>query len=537
MELLQKIKDSQRPLLENLERAARGEITVDQTKPFGAPFGVYPQRDGKMMTRIRQTGAEISAASLKFLAKLFLEVQPEFSVFSTRQNIQAHGLTPEKAAAIVRACTDNGLPFRGGGGDTFRSVSVTPDSGIAPGGLFDLAPHARFVTETVFDWDFAFTLPRKIKIAFAAQGDEALALRQDLGFVAALGGNGERGFAVFGGGGFGRNPAVGVRLIDFLPEKEILRAVHAMIALFSENGNRKNRAEARIRYLRKSWGDDGFRARFAEYFEKSGKIAFPPTPDFAARRDLRAPVPAAPEPEAELADDADFIAWKRLALAPTRFGDDFVSVRLFVPDGKFTPREFAEFAAFVESAGVPAVRPAFEKNVILPAVHVSAVPAIYRALRRLSVDLTFRSFVGQLDCCVGAATCKIGMLDTPKYAREAALALDAFFRENPELRTARNVETIVREIRLSGCPNSCSSHQVARLGFQGWKKSVNGKVSDGFLLWERGESSPAIGAGTDRFIPAAELPAELVRLVREKFLRGSLPAASPEQRGARADAI
>lgn len=519
MDLIQKIKESQRPLLESLERAARGEITVDQTKPFGAPFGVYPQRDGKMMARIRQPGAEISVGSLKFLAKLFLEIRPEFSVFTTRQNVQAHGLTPEKAAALVRTCTDNGLPFRGGGGDTFRSVSVTPDSGIARGGLFDLAPYARFVTETVFGWDFAFALPRKMKIAFAERGDEALALRQDLGFVAALDGNGRRGFAVFGGGGFGRVPALGVRLFDFLPEEKILRATHAMLALFSENGNRRNRAEARLRHLRRAWGDDIFRARFAEYFEKAGETAFPPLPDFSSReRDLRAPVPAALEAEAELADDAAFLAWKRLALAPTRFGEDFVSVALFVPDGKFSPEEFSAFAAFVESTGVPVVRLTFEKNALLPAVHVSAVPAIYRALMRLPVDLTFPSFVGQLDACVGAATCRIGMLDTPRYARECALALDAFFRENPALRTARNVAGIVREIRLSGCPNSCTSHQAARLGFQGWKKSVNGKIAEGFLFRERGENDPAGGAGTERFIPADELPAELVRLVRSRVL-------------------
>lgn len=159
-----------------------------------------------MMTRIRQPGAEIPLGALKFLARLFLDVRPEFTVFSTRQNIQVHGLTPAKAAAIVRACTDNELPFRGGGGDTFRSVSVTPESGVAPGGLFDLVPYARFATEAVFDWDLAFALPRKIKIAFAAQGDEALALRQDLGFVAATDADGARGFVVYGGGGFAATP-------------------------------------------------------------------------------------------------------------------------------------------------------------------------------------------------------------------------------------------------------------------------------------------------------------------------------------------
>ncbi|MGN0834885.1 MAG: hypothetical protein ACI4QA_03545 [Candidatus Spyradosoma sp.] len=518
-ELLQKIKDSQAALLDALGRAERGEITTDQVKPFGSFFGVYPQRDGRMMTRVRQPGAEIPLGALKFLALLFLDARPEFALFSTRQNIQAHGLTPAAAEKIVRACTDNELPFRGGGGDTFRSVSVTPESGVAPGGLFDLVPYARFATETVFDWDLAFALPRKIKIAFAAQGDEALALRQDLGFVAATGADGARGFVVYGGGGFGRNPALGVKLFDFLPEKEMPRALRAMIELFSENGNRKNRAAARLRHLKTAWGDDAFRARFREYFDRVDAAALPPLPDFSEPRELRSRATAFPREGAPDENDADFVAWKKLAVEPTRFGDDFVSVRLFVPDGRLTPEQFAEFAAFVEASGVPAVRLAFEKNVLLPAVPAAELPALYAALRRLSVDFTFASFVGQIDACVGAATCKIGMLDTPKYAREVALALDAFFRENPEARTAENVRAIVRELRFSGCPNSCTSHQAGRFGFNGFKKMLDGKMTEGFVLWERPANVPAMGADTGRFIPVAELPDAVVRLVRENLLR------------------
>lgn len=92
----------------------------------------------------------------------------------------------------------------------------------------------------------------------------------------------------------------------------------------------------------------------------------------------------------------------------------------------------------------------------------------------------------------------------------------ASFRENPDARTAENVRAIVRELRFSGCPNSCTSHQSGRFGF---KKMLDGKMTEGFVLWERPADVPAMGADTGRFVPAAELPDAVVRLVRDALLR------------------
>lgn len=95
----------------------------------------------------------------------------------------------------------------------------------------------------------------------------------------------------------------------------------------------------------------------------------------------------------------------------------------------------------------------------------------------------------------------------------------ASFRENPGARTAENVRAIVRELRFSGCPNSCTSHQSGRFGFNGFKKMLDGKMTEGFVLWERPADVPAMGADTGRFVPAAELPDAVVRLVRDALLR------------------
>lgn len=111
----------------------------------------------------------------------------------------------------------------------------------------------------------------------------------------------------------------------------------------------------------------------------------------------------------------------------------------------------------------------------------------------MPVDLTFRSFSGQLDCCIGATVCKIGVLDAPKYGELAAAALDRYFEAHPEERAEKAVK-LIELMHFSGCPNSCTAHEVSCFGFQGCKKTLNGVLTDCFVLWR----NPEFPGFTDR---------------------------------------
>lgn len=514
---MERIIEAQSDLFDALRKFAAGEIEPAALKPFGAPFGIYQQRDGKFMNRVRLAGGEIPTFSLNFLAGLLRECGADYAHVTTRQNIQFHGVSALKTIDVVRACTSNGLPFRGGGGDTFRNISITADSGVALGGGFDLIPYARYLKEVIFDWEMAFHLPRKLKIGMASASDRGLALRQDLGFVAALDADGNPGFEVYGGGGFGRESAAGVKLFDFLPARNLAAAARAMIELFDEHGDRSNRGRARIRFIRKRIGDEAFVSLYREYYAKTDPAAYLELPEISADwplGTLHKEFEAAPEP-----DDPEYRRWLKIAVRPTRFGDDTVQVTLFVPRGVLTPDEFAAVAALVEGFGVPAVRLTFEQNIVLPVLSKSALPHLYRELRSLPFDLAFRNFSGQIDCCIGATVCKIGVLDAPKYGELVAAALDRYFVEHPEER-AEKAAKLIELLHFSGCPNSCTSHEVSLFGFQGCKKTIDGVLTDCFALWRNPEFpvSP-IGAETGELIPAAKIGERVIELLREeKFL-------------------
>ena len=471
---LNQIIESQAGLLNALQELAAGKIDFAAYKPFGAPFGGYPQRDGKLMNRIRLTGGEVTREQLNFIARICRSSGADFMHITTRQDIQLHGVSPLESVKVIRECTANGLPFRGGGGDTFRNIAITASSGIADDGSFDL------------------------------------------GFVAATDADGNRGFAVYGGGGFGRESTVGVKLFDFLPAGKIAYAARAMVELFSDHGDREHRNMARIRFIVKRLGKEAFVALYHEYYEKFRGETYPEVGEPAADWSFGTAPVREFAPDASLDGDAAFRRWRALAVRPTRFGADRVAVTVYIPRGVLSPEEFLRLGGVFAEFGIPAVRLTFEQNILVPALHVSAPAAFYRALKQLGPDYTFESFAGQLDCCIGATICKIGVLDTPKYGAVVGEALDRYFEAHPEKR-AKAALLLPELLHFSGCPNSCTAHEVARFGFQGCKKKIDDVLTDCFTLW-RNRNYPASPIGEDaaEVIPAPQLAERVIRLLEEE---------------------
>ena len=77
--------------------------------------------------------------------------------------------------------------------------------------------------------------------------------------------------------------------------------------------------------------------------------------------------------------------------------------------------------------------------------------------------------------CIGSTTCNVGILDTPPI-------LDYIFKyfENEEKRELTNY---LPQIKISGCPNSCATPQIAKLVFSGIRK----KDGEYFAIFARGE--------------------------------------------------
>jgi len=499
-----KLKAEHLVLKDKVAEFLNEELSAADLKHFTAPFGIYQQRDDLFMTRIRITGGHLLVSEMRTLANIVDNNNINYAHLTTRQDIQLHGVPPENIYATVRACTEGGLPFKGGGGNTFRNIAVSPDSGVAPDSVFDVMTHAKNLTDLIFTWDKAFELPRKLKIGFASSPkDELMAVTQDLGFVAVVKGE-KQGFRVYGGGGMGRESALGIKLFDFIPCEEVPRCTLAMTELFYEHGDRKNRNKARIRFIVKRLGSEKFVELFNEYFKKT-KLEIKDFPE--CEFELNAETKSITEQNV----DQD---WLKYAVLPTRFGDNIVSVKLFVPGGNLTAEQLRKIARASDLYGVSFVRLTAGQDIIFPLIQRGVLAELYEFLKtELSdIDLTLKSFKGHITSCIGANVCKIGILDSPAAVNVIAAKLD-----NSDIK-AELRSKILDMIKISGCPNSCAGHPVACIGLQGQKKRIDGELEDVYKIFLKTDNNKlALAEAQDYLVKQSDVPDKILELLKERL--------------------
>lgn len=492
------MKEFQQNLVAAWRDYAVGKIDAKTLKGASAGFGIYEQRNGKAMMRVRRVAGQVTTGDLRAAAAILRRHGGDFAHLTTRQDLQLHGIPATEVPAALEACEAAGFRFRGGGGDTFRNTLVSSYSGLSADAVFDVAPYARALSDAFYGFDLAYGLPRKLKIAFADRPADAwLAQSNDLGFVAKRTAEGEPVFETYLAGGIGFKPRLGLKLFDALPAAECIRAAMALTALFHDKGCRTNRCHARIRFLRDDFGDEGLVRLFREYYAK--------VPADAPRADAPAgePPPATAFPETAAGDG--FEVWRKLAVSPLAHG--LVAVRIFVPFGNFTADELDAFAAAMEPFNATRfeILPTLDLGVAVPEAQL---PGLYATLLGMGRDYVARSFVGNIRTCIGCKVCKSGLTDAPEVGRLAGEYFDARYRPLDTAEKLAVARALLDDVRISGCPNACTNQPLARFGFAGRK--LNGE--DAETAYTPGSTSPAMLGAVDKDVPTiskADFPAFL----------------------------
>lgn len=491
-------------------RYLQNEISAAELKHVTAPCGVYQQRNDLFMARIRITGGHLPLAQAALLTELMQKYALPFAHFTSRQDIQLHDVQPADIYPILRSCTENGLPCKGGGSDTYRNLVISSDSGLSPDEAFDVLPCAMNLDAYILDYAPAFALPRKLKLAFSAADSDVIgAVIQDLGFIAEIR-DGARGFTVYGGGGMGRESRVGMKLFDFLPEAQVARCAQAMVNLFHDHGDRENRSKARLRFVLERLGDSAFLRLFQQYFDRSDAVL----PN-VCQWQIDAEIEKLQKKTLQETDTEEYRDWKKLAVSPTRF-NEVVTVRLFVPQGNLSALQLQKITELAKGCGCSFLRVTQQQDVLLPIVHQSMLPFVFSFLKDKlgEIDLQLHSFKGHLLTCIGASVCKIGVVNSLSLADRIAEHLDQAFLEQPERRNALALK-ILDAVRISGCPNACSGHPRSAIGVQGRKKRINGSVEIGGTLFVGGRIRNQCGKLADSdgtFIRLDEIPEAILNL-------------------------
>ena len=415
-----------------------GQTSPIAFRAYRVPMGVYEQRTaGKHMVRIRIGAGLVLPFQLERIAQLSNTYGNGILHITTRQDIQIHEVNIEDSPDILEGLLEVVLSARGGGGNTVRNVTACPQAGVCPKEEFDVAGYAIATAEYLLQDRSSFNLPRKYKIVFSGcSKDCAYACVADLGFFAHLK-NGVKGFSVYAAGGQGSNPAVAVKIEDFIKAQEVFAVAEAIKRLFDKQGDRANKHQARLRYVLARLGVE----EFVKLYQKERQILKVDGLPFEAPQ-IRDIASAYPVPE------------------------DSVTVRLWLKNGDIPADDLNKVGQIATKYGQGLVRTTQLQDLLITAVAQKDIDKVNSELKGLSIDV-LDDGSGKIVTCAGASTCKLGLCLSRGLS-------DAISSRLSQAGFSANLSEMI--IRISGCPNSCGHHYIADIGFQGKAKRVNGKL-------------------------------------------------------------
>ncbi|MFH0907323.1 MAG: nitrite/sulfite reductase [bacterium] len=486
-----------------------GTIDLDTFRKRRSAFGIYGLRGDpeRVMVRVKIPLGRLSADQMTRVAELTAKFTQGRCHITTRQDLQLHGVPLDAAPDVLGLLTDAAMTSCGSCGNRVRNVTACPLAGICPTELFDVSEYATAVAEYFHDNPVGTNLPRKIKIAFAGCADDCvMTATNDIGVLPARvdrDGRAHFGFRILAGGGLGATPRAGQLLEPFTPVNLLAPTIEAVLRVFNAHGDRTPRSKARLKFLIERMGFDTFRKLVQEERDELSKASsrFPHVAEPVGAGD---PPPALPLPA--VAGDADFGGWMETNVRPHRRGSG-VAVMVRVPLGDLTAHQCEGLAAIarVHADGRLVMSPS--QNVVVPCVDRDRLATVYRELQHLDLALGNAERIQDVTSCPGTETCQIGITASKQLARALAEVLD-----RPEYR----VDTISSlRIRVSGCPNSCSGHRVADIGFHGVSKPAHGRAVPHYEMSVGGgaEDGRAWFAQPVTRIPARRIPAALEKLL------------------------
>ena len=479
----------------------RGEITDDQFRPFRLKHGTYGQRQpGFQMLRVKIPSGILDARQLRALADIGDNYSNGRGHLTTRQNVQFHFVKLQDVPAAMRLLADCGLTTREACGNTVRNVTSCPLSGICPEEAFDVAPYALGVTRFLLRHPDFHDLPRKFKIAFSGCEDDgncAVAGIHDVGLIARVHGP-QRGFKVLVGGGLGSLPTEAGVLTEFLPAEELLPAIEAVLRVFSETGNRKNKLKARMKFVLRDKGIEEFKRLVAE----KRKLITTPPEVFQVTSPVGQPlvkISAAPAKNGHYSETYE--AWAKHNLMSQK-QPGYKTAWIKLPAGTITTAQFRGLAELLEKQSLPGVRIAILQNFVLPWIPAEKSKAIFEQLEALDLATPGARTIADVTGCPGATTCNLGI--TRSLTLADVLAKELADQSDPDVQKLR--------IKISGCPNSCGQHHLGDIGFYGNVRKIGDKQAPFYQLLLGGEVSERGVKFGKQFmsLPAKQIP-EVIR--------------------------
>ncbi|MGC2164713.1 MAG: nitrite/sulfite reductase, partial [Gallionella sp.] len=384
--------------IDRLEQAIQtfieGRMDADRFTSVRLQQGVYGQRqEGVNMLRIKIPGGRLNIDQLDAIADITETYsQRGIAHVTTRQAIQVHFIPLLKMPSAMRRLAQVKMTSREACGNTVRNMSSCALSGVCPKEHVDVAAHIDGATQHFLRNPLNQQMPRKFKISFSAcESDCAQSLLHDAGIIAVKK-NGQHGFMVKAGGGLGHKPRESIVVEEFIPERELMFSLEALVTLHNKYSDRTKRAKSRIKFLVERFGVDGFLKKYREEFVRTRQaLADQPYPQGTWREQSGQQVPGSGAP--------------RKLFAQHQSGLFVLPVAL--PIGEATPRQLHGLATLLRTHGLDEVHTTQDQNLIILNVPHEKIEALRIGLTALG--LREPAAGDNVVACPGTSTCRLGI--------------------------------------------------------------------------------------------------------------------------------
>jgi len=499
------------------EKFLAGETPENEYIGFRLKQGVYGQRQPDVqMIRVKLPFGGITPDQMDAFATVIEKYVPlNKGHITTRQNIQMHHVPLRDAAKLIRELADANLSSREGCGNTVRNVTGDPWAGILEGEVFDPTPYLGAYVRYFVRHPTTQLMPRKVKTAFEGTPGEDRSITgiHDIAFISKINEDGTKGFEVVVGGGTSIMPRIAPTLYDFVEADngDYLKIAEAVFRIFDrQDWLRVNRARARIKVFVDKFGIDELRRLVDE--ELQG--------DWVAERDFsvdsrrfdideEANSPAAPTsfgtPNGDLSEFDRFR--ESNVVAQRQAGYNAVEVKVF--RGDLSPEQLRGLGQIMRDFCGGFARMTVGQNMVLRWVHDESVYDVWQALKALDLGDAGAQEITDNVSCPGTDSCKLGI--TSSMGLNKAI--------NEKLLEMKIEDPLTRRVHIknSGCPNGCSQHHIADIGFYGASIKVGEHTIPAYVAHIGGQyegGTVGYGARLKVRLPAKRVPEAVERWLR-----------------------
>ena len=418
--------------------------------------------------------------------------------------------------SLLREIAEADLSSREGCGNTVRNVTGDPWAGVAADEVFDPTPFAHAYVRYFVRHPTTQLMPRKIKTSFTgSDADRAISGIHDIAFLSREK-DGVKGFEVRVGGGTSIMARVAPTLYEFVEAEngDYLKVAEAVLRIFDrQEWLRVNRARARIKVLVDKIGMDAFRELVDEELEGDWveEREFDAELVERLRFDDDEEANAPEEPAAPASPNGDRTEFERFVEGNVQAQrqEGFSTVEVKITRGDLTPEQFRGLGQIMREFTGGYARSTVQQNFVLRWVRDGALYDVWQRLTELGLGEAGPREVTDVVSCPGTDSCKLGIT--------SSMGLNRAIKERVEEMEITDSLTKRIHIKMSGCPNGCSQHHIANIGFYGASLKVGGRQMPAYIPhiggnYEGGEV--IFGKRLKSRLPAKRVPEAVERWIR-----------------------